>query len=85
MPVDANHVPPAAKKKKAKKKGLSLTPEQIEALTNIVGCLKFLSLVNTNRYRIAHLYGAKFLKPIYEECSHTLLRRNAQVGRRGRA
>ncbi len=32
-----------------------------------------------NRYRVAQLGGAKLLTPIYEECGHTLLRRNAQV------
>jgi hypothetical protein len=66
-------------KKKGKKKGLTLTPEQTEALINITGCLKFLTMVATNRYRVAQLGAAKYLKPIYEECGHTLLRRNAEV------
>lgn len=39
---------PVAKKKAGgkKKKGLALTPEQTVNLTNITGCLKFLSLVS---------------------------------------
>ncbi|GAX73803.1 hypothetical protein CEUSTIGMA_g1254.t1 [Chlamydomonas eustigma] len=67
------------KKKKGKKKGLTLTSEQTEALISITGCLKFLTMVATNRYRVAQLGAAKYLKPIYEECGHTLLRRNAQA------
>lgn len=42
-----------------KKKGLSLTPEQTVHLVRITGCLKFLSLLNTNRYRIAKLGALK--------------------------
>lgn len=67
-----------AKKKKGKKKGLNISPEQIEALTRVTGCLKFLTMVNTNRYRVAQLGATKALKPIYDECGITLLRRNTQ-------
>jgi hypothetical protein len=68
-------------KKKGKGKGkakLTLSPEQIEATTRIVGCLKFLTMVNANRYRAAQLGAAPSLIQLYEECSNTLLRRNAQ-------
>lgn len=62
------------------RKKLVLSPEQIEAATRIVGCLKFLTMVNTNRYRVAQLGAARCLISLYEECANTLLRRNAQVG-----
>ena len=39
--------PPCAAKKKGKKKGLTLTPEQTEALARVTGCLKFLTMVST--------------------------------------
>ena len=39
--------------------------------------------VGTNRYRVGQLGAAKPLTPIYEECGHTLLRRNAQVRGQG--
>uniref|UniRef100_A0A7R9V3G5 Armadillo repeat-containing protein 8 n=1 Tax=Chlamydomonas euryale TaxID=1486919 RepID=A0A7R9V3G5_9CHLO len=67
------------KKAKGKKKGLSLTPEQSEAAKRIVGCLKFLTMVNANRYRVAQIGAASLLIPLYEECMDTLLRRNAQT------
>ena len=66
--------------KKGKKKGLQLSPEQVSALTSITGCLKFLSLINSNRYRIANLGSLPHLKALYLDCDKTLLRRNAQVG-----
>mmetsp|Transcript_37614 Transcript_37614/g.94986 ORF Transcript_37614/g.94986 Transcript_37614/m.94986 type:complete len:633 (-) Transcript_37614:222-2120(-) len=67
------------KKKGGKKKGLTLTPEQTQLLVRVTGALKFLSLVNVNRYRIAKLGATPSLIAIYENVSHTLLRRNAQV------
>ncbi len=39
-------LPLAAGKKKGKKKGLALSPEQTQMLVSITGCLKFLSLVS---------------------------------------
>ena len=72
----------AKKKKGGKKKGMALSDEQLEALTNVTGCLKFLTMVNTNRYRVAQLGATKILKQIYEECGQSplslSLRRNAQ-------
>ncbi|KAL6762640.1 hypothetical protein V8C86DRAFT_577455 [Haematococcus lacustris] len=69
----------AGKKGKVKKKKLALEGEQLQAAIRITGALKFLSLLNIERYRIAKLGALKPLVQLYEECGHTLLRRNAQV------
>jgi hypothetical protein len=59
--VHVIHACTAAGKKAGgkKKKGLTLTPEQTVHLVRITGCLKFLSLLNVNRYRIAKLGALK--------------------------
>ncbi|PNW70307.1 hypothetical protein CHLRE_17g714400v5 [Chlamydomonas reinhardtii] len=65
-------------KKKNKKKGLTLTPEQSAALTRLLGVVKILSTTNINRYRIAHLDALPALLSLYDEGPDYLLRNHCQ-------
>eukprot|EP00198_Chlamydomonas_reinhardtii_P011115 XP_001700452.1 predicted protein [Chlamydomonas reinhardtii] len=69
---------PKAGKKKNKKKGLTLTPEQSAALTRLLGVVKILSTTNINRYRIAHLDALPALLSLYDEGPDYLLRNHCQ-------
>lgn len=62
-----------------KSKGLVLTPTQEAAVNQITGCLRHLSLVDTNKIRIARFEGiVKVLIALYDSAAKASVRWNAR-------